>query len=92
MLANATFIEGNRRICTSHFRKLGEIAMRVHSSPKTFSKLTSELSRLSRGSLLHKELDMQNGYIADKQACSSGLLALLLMILAEREEMREEDR
>jgi hypothetical protein len=35
---------------------------------------------------------MQNGYIADKQACSSGLLALLLMILAEREEMREEDR
>ena len=59
---------------------------------KNIFKANSELSRLSRGSLLHKELDTQNGYIADKQACSSGFLALLLMILAEREEMREEDR
>ena len=35
---------------------------------------------------------MENGYDADNQACSSGILALLLMVLAEREKMREEDR
>jgi hypothetical protein len=35
---------------------------------------------------------MQNGYDADNQECSSGFLALLLMVLAEREKMREKDR
>lgn len=35
---------------------------------------------------------MENGYDADNQACSSGILAPLLMVPAEREEMREEDR
>ena len=28
----------------------------------------------------------------DKKTCSSGFLALLLMVLAEREKMREKDR
>lgn len=35
---------------------------------------------------------MENGYDADNQACASGILALLLMVLAEREKMREVDR
>jgi len=35
---------------------------------------------------------MEKGDDADNQACSSGILAPLLMVLAEREKMREEDR
>ncbi len=35
---------------------------------------------------------MENGYDADNQACSLGILGLQLMVLAEREKMREVDR